>query len=209
MGDSVRQIEKEADWIQLDVMDGHFVPNLTFGPDMVSALKKETDLPIDVHLMIAKPWKFLSSFASAGADLLTVHLEACPRPGIILESIRKLGVKVGLAIKPRTPLSRALPYLSFLDLLLVMTVEPGFGGQRLVRETLSKIQKAREIILRKKLPLWLQVDGGINHRTAPLAVSAGADSLVAGSAIFRSKNPVGAIRSLRRIVNGVHVTSDI
>ncbi|MBI4055439.1 MAG: ribulose-phosphate 3-epimerase [Elusimicrobia bacterium] len=194
----VREVQKAgADWIQVDVMDGHFVPNLTFGPHCVAALKKVTPLPLDVHLMIESPGAFLPAFAKAGASLLTVHWEACPEPQGILREIRKLGISCGLAIRPETPVERLLPYLPELDLALVMTVDPGFSGQRFKEQTLPKIRRLREEIGRLRLPCYLQVDGGVDLNTVSLVVEAGADVLVAGSAIFGRSSPARALRELR------------
>ena len=193
---SMRGLERSAGWVQLDVMDGHFVPNLSFGPHVAKGLRAVTPLALDAHLMVERPGMFIKPFADAGVSLITVHEEAGDDIGACLKKIRALGLKCGLALRPKTPLSRALKYLKQLDLLLLMTVEPGFGGQEFMGGLVPKIAAARRAIGESGLPVWLQVDGGINERTALTAVKAGADSLVMGSAVFSSPDPAGFVRRL-------------
>ena len=193
---SLRGLEGQAGWVQLDVMDGHFVPNLSFGPHVARSLSDATPLALDAHLMVERPGMFIKPFAAAGVGLITVHEEAKDDIGSCLKKIRSLGLKAGLALRPKTPLSRALKYLGRLDLLLLMTVDPGFGGQPFMRGVLPKISEARRAIAASGRPVWLQVDGGINEDTAGLAVRAGADSLVMGSAVFSSPDPAGFVRKL-------------
>ncbi len=189
-----------ARWASVDVMDGHFVPNLSFGPDVVTALRRKTrGVYLDAHLMLDNPEKFGPIFARAGADWVTIHLEACRRPRPLLRRLRRMGVGVGLAIKPKTPAEGLLKYLEDIDLALVMTVEPGFGGQGFIAGMLPKIRRIRREIDRRKLPVWLQVDGGIDRDSVVRAAAAGADSLVAGSAVFKAKDPAAAMRRLGRL----------
>jgi ribulose-phosphate 3-epimerase len=183
-------------WASVDVMDGHFVPNLSFGPDVVSALRKGPKVFLDAHLMVEDPEKFGPIFAKAGADLVTFHLEACKKPRALIKKLKKLGVGVGLAIKPKTPAKELIKYLDLIDLALVMTVEPGFGGQGFIKKMLPKVRDIRSAIDKKGLKVWLQVDGGINKESVTAAASAGADSLVAGSAVFKARRPVTALRTL-------------
>ena len=199
LGEEVKRIEAAgADWLHVDVMDGHFVPNLSFGPSVVSSLKSRTALPLDVHLMVEEPLLFIESFAQAGADLLTVHIEAKDDIAEALELIRKSGLKTGISIKPDTDPEQISLLLDLLDLVLVMSVYPGFGGQHFLPESEEQIRRVREIISRSGRPIWLEVDGGINAQTAPLAVQAGADALVAGSAIFKAADPVLALKQIRQ-----------
>lgn len=190
-----------AQSVQIDVMDGHFVPNITVGPDVVRALRKASSIFLDVHLMIENPLQFLGVFAKAGASLLTVHFEACKDVPATLQEIRKLGVQAGVAIRPKTPADVLYPFLPDLDLALVMTVEPGFGGQAFMPEMLEKVRKIRQKLDSQSLPCQLQVDGGINAETAPLAAEAGATSLVAGSAVFGASDPSKAFRHLQSLVD--------
>ena len=184
-----------ADWLHVDVMDGLFVPNLTIGIPVVAALKKVSPLPLDVHLMIEKPERYIKEFIKAGADILTIHVEACADPKAALREIRVLGAKAGLTLRPGTPLERILPFLEEMDLVLVMTVEPGFGGQSFMMDQVPKMQELRRIVETRSLPLWIEVDGGIAPET--LSFCAAADVLVAGSAVFRHSGGVEAgIRSL-------------
>jgi len=185
-------------WASVDVMDGHFVPNLSFGPDLIRALGKGRRPSLDAHLMVSDPVRLGPVFAEAGADWVVFHIEACRRPRSLLRRLRRMGTGVGLAVKPMTPARALLPYLEELDLVLVMTVEPGFGGQSFRKEMLSKIRLLRCEIDRRGLPVWLQVDGGIDAATAPLAAAAGADSLVAGSAVFKARDPVSAMRRIEK-----------
>ncbi len=199
----LRGLEKCSGWVQLDVMDGHFVPNLSFGPHVASCLKAATPLALDAHLMVMRPDLFIRPFADSGAALITVHEEADADIPACLRKIRSLGLKAGLALRPRTPLSRALKHLGLIDLLLLMTVEPGFGGQSFLRGSLPKIAAARRAIAGSGRPVWLQVDGGINERTAPEAAAAGADSLVMGSALFSRPAPAAFACSLLKKLPGV------
>jgi len=198
LAEEVRVVEKAgADWVHVDVMDGHFVPNITVGPVVVKWLNKHTALKQDVHLMIENPEKYIPVFADAGAWLLTVHLEACRRPAETLRLIKRLGCRTGISVRPRTPVQKIKPYLKDLDLVLIMTVEPGFGGQAFMPDMLPKVTWTREEIKRLGTKCWVEVDGGINADTAPLTVRAGADALVAGNAIFGHPRPAQALKQLR------------
>jgi len=189
----IEEVERGGcDWLHVDVMDGHFVPNLTIGPVVIRWIRKSTRLPLDVHLMIEEPLQYLEAFRKAGSDGITVHVEACQDVPKTLQMIRKLGAHVGISLRPKTPVEEILPFLTELDLVLVMTVEPGFGGQRFMPEMLEKVRK-----LRSRFQGKIVVDGGIDSRTAPQAVAAGADVLVAGTAIFGEKDRAKAIRNLR------------
>ena len=199
---SVRTVQAAgARSVQIDIMDGHFVPNITVGPVVVAALRKQTSVFLDVHLMIEKPWNFIEAFAQAGAGLLTVHWEACPRPREVIRRIKKLGVKAGMAIRPRTPERVLFSLLRELDIALVMTVEPGFGGQMFMPKMLNKVRVLRRRIQMHGYRCEIQVDGGINLKTAPLAVEAGATSLVAGSAVFNTPDPADAYRKLQSLID--------
>ncbi|MBI3615315.1 MAG: ribulose-phosphate 3-epimerase [Candidatus Omnitrophica bacterium] len=193
LAEETRRVEAAgADWIHLDVMDGHFVPNLTIGPQAVAALRPVTRLPLDVHLMIESPDRYLPAFIEAGADRVTVHAEACPDLKKVVGQIRRLGAKVGVALRPQTGIEVLKPVLDQIDLALLMTVNPGFGGQAFMPEVLPKIES-----LRKLTDRHIQVDGGINYETARSTHSAGADVMVAGTYIFRSADPKQAIQSLK------------
>jgi ribulose-phosphate 3-epimerase len=179
-------------------MDGHFVPNLTIGPPVVKSLRPRTDLFLDCHLMVSNPGVLLEDFAKAGADRCIVHIElGDPRP--LFEKLRALDVGVGLTLNPDTPVDDVLPYLEEIDLLLVMSVHPGFGGQSFIPEVLDKVRAARAVIAERSLPVEIEIDGGIHAETAPLAAEAGVDILVAGSAIFAADDPLAAARSLRAV----------
>ena len=188
---------RSADWVQVDVMDGRFVPNISFGPGIVSAVARAGGLPVDAHLMVEEPALFIDAFAKAGAALITVHAEA-RGAATCVKKIKSLGLKAGLALRPKTPLGRVRPLLEQLDLILIMTVEPGFGGQAFMPEMLAKVRAARELITGSGRKIWLQVDGGINAATAVLAAGAGADSLVIGSALFSDKKPAAFLKKLRK-----------
>jgi ribulose-phosphate 3-epimerase len=203
LGAAARGVEKAgADWLHVDVMDGHFVPNLTVGPVVVEGLHKATPLALDTHLMITDPGKYIPAFAEAGAWNITFHWEAAPRPRELIRLIHRLGRRAGISVRPRTPVQKITPYLSELDLVLIMTVEPGFGGQSFMADTLPKVAWVREAARKARRPLWVEVDGGINADTAPRAVAAGADALVAGNAIFAAPSPARALKSLRRSAKG-------
>lgn len=182
-----------ADWVHVDVMDGHFVPNITIGVPVVASIRKVTSLVLDVHLMIENPEKYIEAFAKAGADILTFHYEAVKDVSEIIKLIKSFGVKAGMSIKPKTSAEVVLPYLNDLDLLLVMTVEPGFGGQKFMNDCADKIP-----VIKKNASenLIIQVDGGINAETARICTSYGANSLVAGNYIYKSADVKSAIKSL-------------
>jgi len=186
-----------ADWLHLDVMDGHFVPNITFGPSLVKAIRSCTKLPLDVHLMIEEPDKYITDFRSSGADIITVQQETCSHLYRTIQSIKETGSKAGVALNPSTPVSSLSEIISEVDLVLIMTVEPGFGGQKFIRRTLRKIQEAHDMIKHVNREIFLEVDGGIDQYTASEVVNAGADVLVAGTSIFQSGSISKAIASLR------------
>ncbi|PRX62621.1 ribulose-5-phosphate 3-epimerase [Nonomuraea fuscirosea] len=186
-----------ADWLHVDVMDYHFVPNLTLGLPVVEALRKATDTPLDCHLMIADPDRWAPQYAEAGAGSVTIHAEAAKAPIRTLREIRSLGARAGLALSPATPVEPYEDLLGEVDMLLLMTVEPGFGGQKFLDVVLPKIRRARELIGRHGGRVWLQVDGGVDAGTIERCASAGADVFVAGSAVYGASDPVAAIDELR------------
>ena len=196
LADDVERVAAEADLLHVDVMDGHFVPNLTIGPPVVKSLRKRTDLHLDCHLMVDNPGELLEDFADAGADGCTVHIElGDPRP--LFAAMRELGLRVGLTHNPETPVEAVLPYVEEIDVLLFMSVHPGFGGQAFIPSVLDKLTAARRVVDQGGLPVELEIDGGINRETAPRAAAAGADILVAGSAIFHADDPAAAARQIR------------
>jgi ribulose-phosphate 3-epimerase len=198
--DQIESIEKnEAELIHLDIMDGHFVPNITFGPVIVSTLQRITDLPLDVHLMIMNADNYIPQFARAGADYITVHQEAGPHLHRSIQLIKEQGVKAGVALNPATDLSTIEPMLPDLDLVLLMTVNPGFGGQTFIPLVLDKISKLSELKKKNNYNFEIEVDGGINMDTVPDVVRAGAEVLVAGNAIFGNEDPGKACRQLKSI----------
>ncbi len=189
-----------ADLFHLDVMDGHFVPNLTFGPIVVSAIRKLTKLPLHVHLMIEEPGRYAEQFIKSGADILSFHIEVLPDPTGVMDRIRALGAKPALALNPPTPFSRVEPFIASIDALLVMTVNPGFGGQEFIEDVLPKIAEARAARDAIKASFHIEVDGGITQETAPRAASQGADVFVAGSYIFHASDVAAAVKRLREAV---------
>lgn len=196
--DEVKSIEKAgADMVHLDVMDGMFVTNITFGLPIIASLRKNTEMFFDVHLMIDKPERYISRFIDAGADLVTFHYEACDDPSAALDIIRARGKKAGISVKPGTPVDVVYPLLDKCDLVLIMTVEPGYGGQAFIPEMLDKIKELKAEINRLDLNVDIQVDGGINEYTGKLSREAGANNLVAGSYVFKAPDRKGAIDSLR------------
>ncbi|MDP2726416.1 MAG: ribulose-phosphate 3-epimerase [Dehalococcoidia bacterium] len=195
-----------ADYIHVDVMDGHFVPNLTIGPVVVSALRSATHLPLDVHLMIEAPERYLADFAKAGANILTVHVETCAHLHSTIQQIRALGVKAGISLNPGTSLSTVEEVLPMVDLVLVMSVNPGFSGQSFIPSSIEKVRRLREMLNRVGLGTELEVDGGIGPQTAPSGVKAGANVLVAGSAVFNQKKSVAEnIQAIRESIAGLRV----
>jgi ribulose-phosphate 3-epimerase len=199
LGEQLAQAQSGgADWLHLDVMDGHFVPNISFGPPVIRSIKHASTLPLDVHLMITDPDRHLQSFRDAGADLITVHVETCPHLHRTLSRIRELGARPGIALNPATPASLLEEALPFADMVLVMTVNPGFGGQSFIEQLTAKIKEVRSMITSTGRAIHLEVDGGIDATTAPKVVKAGADVLVAGTAVFRAGSIAHAIQVLRR-----------
>lgn len=198
----VDKVAGEADLLHVDVMDGHFVPNLSIGAPVVKCLRPRTELYLDCHLMIDNPGDLLDDFAAAGADSCTVHVElGDPRP--LFDRMRNHGMRVGLVLNPETPLDAVVPYLGAIDILLFMSVHPGFGGQPFLPDVLHKVRAARAIVDERALAVELEIDGGINLDTAPLAAAAGADILVAGSAIFGQPDPAAAARAIRAAAWGM------
>jgi len=200
MGEEVRSAKAAgADWLHIDVMDGHFVPNLTVGPDMVKALKGAVDLFLDVHLMVTNPEKFFGPFAAAGADLLTFHIEIDPDPTEKIRMARGFGCQVGLSLNPDRPLESVLPFLSQVDLLLLMSVFPGFGGQKFIPESLSRAKALRDFIRANHLPCRLQVDGGVTRDNASDLVAAGVEVLVMGTAFFKERDRTDLVKFIKSI----------
>jgi len=202
LAEAVIAVERAgADWVHVDVMDGHFVPNLTFGPKMVADLRKATRLPLDVHLMIERPEDWVDRYAEAGATYLTIHVEAAADVPGTLAAIRARGVRPGLTLNPETPVEAVLPHLGSIDLALVMSVHPGFGGQKFIEGSLGKVKSIREALDARRLAAELEVDGGIKPENAARVLAAGATVLVAGSAIFEDPDgPVAALRKFKQAV---------
>jgi len=191
-----------ADWIHVDVMDGHFVPNMTIGPLVVEACRRAVNLPLDVHLMIEKPERYLEAFAKAGASRLTVHVETCPHIHRTMQQIRDLGIKPGVAINPGTPALLIKEILPMVDLVLVMTVNPGFGAQAFLPEMLTKITEIRKMLDTIGSPTWLEVDGGISDKSISILIKAGATAFVAGNSVFKHPNGIGSgVKSLKSLIN--------
>jgi ribulose-phosphate 3-epimerase len=198
LGEEIKDVEKGgADYIHVDVMDGHFVPNITIGPLIVEAIRPITKLPLDVHLMIEHPDQYIEAFANAGADYITVHVEACKHLHRTIHHIKSFGVKAGVVLNPATPVQMIEHVIDDIDMVLLMTVNPGFGGQKFIEHVLPKIRQVKDLVDKKGLSVEIEVDGGVNEETARKCVEAGANVLVAGSAIYNEKDRKKAIEKIR------------
>ncbi|MGB6408703.1 MAG: ribulose-phosphate 3-epimerase [Planococcus donghaensis] len=199
LGEEVLEVEKAgADWIHVDVMDGHFVPNISFGAIVLNAIRPLTKLPMDVHLMIENPDLYIEEFAKAGADYITVHVEACPHLHRTIQLIRSFGVKPGVVLNPHTPIETIQHILEDIDLVLFMTVNPGFGGQKFIHSVVPKVKQLSDIIKEKELSIEIEIDGGINEETIVACAEAGATVFVAGSAIYSKKDRAEALQAIRK-----------
>ncbi|MCJ7825591.1 MAG: ribulose-phosphate 3-epimerase [Anaerolineales bacterium] len=206
LGDAIAEcVAAGVDWFQLDIMDGHFVPNIALGPGFVEACRRATDLPLDVHLMIENPDRYLEIFALAGASSITVHYEVCPQLADTISTIRNLGINAGIALNPKTPVEKIKDVLDLVDLVLVMTVQPGYAGQSFIETSPEKICRMRSLIDAAGLNTHLQVDGGINPETAPACAEAGADNFVAANAIFQ--HPDGITAGIRALESSLEIES--
>jgi ribulose-phosphate 3-epimerase len=189
LGDEIKDCDRlNVDWLHLDIMDGHFVPNISFGPGIVKTIDRLTKKFLDVHLMLSQPEKYFEPFAKAGADLISFHIEVKPDPRRYVKTLKQLGVKTGITLNPKTSIQKVLPYLEYFDLLLIMSVQPGFGGQAFIESVLPKVEKARKHIDKNKLKTLVEIDGGIDGDNAQRVVEAGVDVLVIGSAFFNAKD---------------------
>ena len=201
LGEELQAVEAAgADWIHADVMDGHFVPNITFGPMMVAAVRRVTRLPIDVHLMISEPDRYIPEFARAGADFISVQIETCPHLHRTVQIIRDSGARPGVVLNPATPVASLEDILEYMDFVLVMSVNPGFGGQSFIPNSLVKLRRLRRMIAEKGMQTLIEIDGGVNEKTIGDIAAAGADVFVAGSAVFGSRDYRLTIRALRKAI---------
>lgn len=205
-GEEVKKVEEAgAELLHLDVMDGMFVPNISFGPDVIRSVRKQSKMIFDVHLMIEDPMRYISHFISVGADIITIHYESCDDPKAVLEQIRSTGKKAAISLKPATPASVVIPLLPYVDMILIMTVEPGFGGQKFMMPMMEKVSAVREMIRSGGYTIDIQVDGGINAQTAKIAAAAGANVLVAGSSVFGAEDTKKAIDEIRKAAEAVYL----
>jgi len=196
---TTKSIDAQTDWVHADVMDGHFVPNLTFGNEVVAALAKQTAKPVEAHLMIEDPDRWAGAYAKAGAKRVIFHLEAARDPSAIIKQLRDHGAEIGIAIKPATPVASLKPFLGEIDLVLVMTVEPGFAGQKLMPETLEKVAEVKRLVVDLPTPPRIEVDGGINEETIVKAAQSGADVFVSASAVYGANDPAAMVKHLREL----------